>query len=132
MAPIEPRWAGLGLGLIFLAAGAVLLLTDDDGAPPAVAAEQVIIEMDAFRYGYTPGSNESINVSRGSIVTLRITSQDVTHGLAITEYGINVEIPPGETVEVRFRADQVGRFQIYCTVFCGAGHPQHKGTLHVV
>lgn len=128
---MELRWVAVGMGLFFIALGTLLFLTGDDGSPGTVGGEEVVVEVDAYRYAYSPGSNESINITHGSMVTMRITSHDVTHGLAITGYGINVEIPAGETVVVRFRADQAGEFQIYCTVFCGVGHPEHKGTLHV-
>lgn len=94
-------------------------------------ANGVTIEVKASRYKFDPGTLTSINVTKGQVVTLRLTSLDVTHGFAITEYGIQQEVAPGQTVEVHFTADKTGDFVIYCTVFCGTGHPQHKGTLHV-
>jgi cytochrome c oxidase subunit II len=90
-----------------------------------------VVDVTVGRYEYAPGSGPSLNVTLGEEVLLRVHSADVTHGFAITEYGINVEVPAGQTVEIRFRADHAGDFTIYCTVFCGSGHPQHKGTLHV-
>lgn len=89
------------------------------------------IPVEVKRYQYSPGTNQSLNLTLGETAILELTSADVTHGFAITEYGIQKEVPPGQKVEVRITASKAGDFTIYCTVFCGTGHPQHKGTLHV-
>lgn len=100
-------------------------------AAPGAPSEAVVIDMETSRYEYAPGTAVSINVTLGQVVVLRVTSTDVTHGLAIEGYQVHEEIPAGKTVEIRFTANRAGDFTIYCTVFCGPGHPQHKGTLHV-
>lgn len=89
------------------------------------------IDVDVKRYDYTPGTDQAINVTLGETVIIRVHGKDVTHGFAIVDHDVNIEIPPGQTIEVVLKADKVGDFTIYCTVFCGTGHPQHKGTLHV-
>lgn len=72
-----------------------------------------------------------ITVRKGDTIVLRIKDLDVPHGFAIEEFGINAFTPPGEIVEVKFVANQMGHFTFFCTVFCGTGHPNHKGTLIV-
>lgn len=72
-----------------------------------------------------------ITVRKGDTIVLRIKNLDVPHGFALEEFGINVLTPPGEITEVRFVANEIGRFTFFCTVFCGTGHPNHKGTLIV-
>lgn len=115
--------AAIGIvGVAYLAAQERSLASEED---------VVVVDVETRRYVFEPGSTVSLNVTEGSLVLLRIRSTDVTHGFAIIEYGINVEVPPGSVVEVKFRADRAGDFTIYCTVFCGSGHPQHKGVLHV-
>jgi len=76
-------------------------------------------------------ANTTITVRKGDTIILRIKSLDVPHGFALEEFGVNVFNPPGETVEVKFVASQTGSFTFFCTVFCGTGHPNHKGTLIV-
>lgn len=76
-------------------------------------------------------ADTTITVRKGDTIILRIKSLDVPHGFAIEEFGINVFNPPGETVEVKFVARQTGSFTFFCTVFCGTGHPNHKGVLMV-
>lgn len=111
--------------------GIVLLVALLAGCASDTAPADEAIDVDIKRYDYTPGTDAPLNLTLGDTILLRLHGKDVTHGFAITEYGIQVEIPPGEVVEVRFVADKPGDFTIYCTVFCGTGHPQHKGTLHV-
>ncbi len=72
-----------------------------------------------------------LRVKFGERVVVHLKNLDVTHGFGIFEYGISVEVLPNETVTVSFIADKRGTFVIYCTVFCGTGHPNHKGTLIV-
>lgn len=72
-----------------------------------------------------------ITVRKGDTIVLRIKNLDVPHGFAIEEFRINVFTPPSEITEVRFVANEIGRFTFFCTVFCGTGHPNHKGTLIV-
>lgn len=111
--------AGLLLGAAILAGCA---------EPPTDAR---VIDVEIGRYAFEPGTSIAINATMGETIVLRLTSTDVTHGFSILEYGVNVEVPPGQVVEVTIRIDKPGDFTIFCTVFCGSGHPQHKGTLHV-
>lgn len=77
-------------------------------------------------------ANTTIIVHKGETIILHIKSLDVTHGFGLTEFGINVVTPPGEVTTVTFVASISGRFTFFCTVFCGTGHPNHRGTLVVV
>lgn len=86
------------------------------------------IELEAFQFGFSP---DPIVIKKGDIVKLKITSRDVTHGVYIKEYGINVSIKKGETKKIEFLADKIGKFDLHCSVYCGPGHSQMKGTLIV-
>ena len=88
----------------------------------------VVINMTSRQWSYTPSE---IRVKEGQTVILHIKNIDVPHGFAIEEYRINAFLTPGETVVVKFTANQVGEFQYFCNVFCGTGHPNHKGKLIV-
>jgi len=113
--------------LLAIAAFALLTGCAEKDAP----ADARTVDVDVKRYDYTPGTDAPLNVTLGETILIRVHGKDVTHGFAIVGYGVNVEVPPGQTIEVLLRADKAGDFTIYCTVFCGTGHPQHKGTLHV-
>ena len=72
-----------------------------------------------------------ITINEGDIVILRVKSIDVDHSLTISEFGVNQVLIPGKTVEVKFVADQKGNFEMFCAVYCGAGHREMRGTLIV-
>lgn len=119
------------LALLLAAVFGCGLLAGCTEAPPDSPEKVLEVSMTAGRYFFEPGTAQPLAIPLGTTVVLRLTSTDVTHGFSILEYGVNEEVPPGQVVEVRFRADRAGDFTIFCTVFCGSGHPQHKGTLRV-
>lgn len=87
-----------------------------------------VVKVKAFRYGYEP---DPIVVKLGENVRIVATTADVTHGLAISEFNINLSIEPGEAETAEFVADKEGEFRVYCTVYCGAGHTNMHGKLIV-
>ncbi|MDA2922994.1 cupredoxin domain-containing protein [Patescibacteria group bacterium AH-259-L07] len=82
----------------------------------------------ARRFAFDP---DTITVNKGDTVKLNITSTDTTHGLAISEFGVNAILPPGETKTIEFVASQSGSYTMFCSVACGSGHFDMKGTLIV-
>ncbi len=75
-----------------------------------------------------------IKVSPGDTVRFRLTSQDITHGFSLNELGINLTVYPGVEVvhEVVIPPDMAeGTYTLYCSVFCGMGHPYLKGKMIV-
>ncbi|MBI2574314.1 cupredoxin domain-containing protein [Candidatus Woesearchaeota archaeon] len=96
-------------------------------SPPAEAQVREI-SVRAFQWGFEPST---ITVKKDEAVRLMITSSDVKHGFAIPEYGFDVQLSPGKTVPVEFVADKPGTFTAYCSVPCGAGHPDMKAKLVV-
>jgi len=83
-----------------------------------------IVEVKAFRYKFEP---DPIVVKLADKVRLVVTSADVNHGMAISEFKVNVTIPAGKTSTVEFIADKKGVFNAYCSVYCGSGHGNMKG-----
>jgi nitrosocyanin len=88
-----------------------------------------VVEVKAFKYGFHP---DPIVVRQGEKVRLKVTSSDVTHGLAIKDFGVSVSAPVGRINVVEFIADKAGNFYILCSVYCGPGHSKMHGTLKVV
>ena len=99
--------------------------------PPALqaASEPQRVEITARQFAFTPGE---ITIKKGQPVVLVIHSADVEHGLRIRELGVNVQIKPGKTLEVKFTPNKVGDFVGHCAVFCGAGHGSMEIKVHVV
>ncbi len=106
-------------------------------APPRVASDQLSgqvvggvreVKVEAKRWAFDPNR---IVVKKGEKVRLVVTSLDVKHGLGIEAFNINQELPPHQPQTIEFTPDQAGEFEFHCTVFCGAGHLDMKGTLVV-
>ena len=87
-----------------------------------------IIEMEAKRYDFIP---DVVRVKAGTLVTLRITATDGTHGFALGAFGIDERIEEGETKVVEFYVSKSGEYGFHCSYFCGLGHLGMKGKLVV-
>jgi cytochrome c oxidase subunit 2 len=90
-----------------------------------------VIHMTAERFAFTPSE---ITVDEGTVVELRISSDDTDHGFRLHGLGDpDVTIPKrgrGEAVVI-IEAKQAGRYEFECSHLCGAGHGFMRGTLRV-
>jgi mono/diheme cytochrome c family protein len=77
-------------------------------------------------------SIDRIDAVVGEPIHLRMTSDDVVHGIAIGKSDIPaVDIYPGEFVETTLVFGQPGRYTFYCTRWCGPNHWRMRGTIDV-
>ena len=78
---------------------------------------------------------ERITVNKGDTVIMYLTNleraQDETHGFTVDNFNIHGSLEPGETIELKFKADIEGVFPYYCTEFCSALHLEMMGYLMV-
>jgi cytochrome c oxidase subunit 2 len=109
-------------------AGAVVLVMLT--SPPSYSQEPRVIHVTAERFAFTPSH---ITVKRGTIVELRLRSEDTNHGFHIAGSEFNAIIPKrgrGDATLI-FRADSAGHYTFECSKMCGAGHTIMRGTLTV-
>lgn len=99
---------------------------EDIVVAPAPAIVSVSVQASQFTF-----SPSTITVNKGDTVRMTVTSADVNHGLSIPAFGVSKSIDAGATVTVEFVADKTGEFPFFCSVFCGEGHGQMRGTLIV-
>jgi cytochrome c oxidase subunit 2 len=89
------------------------------GAPPAR-----VVVITARRFEFAP---KQITLKQGETVTLRLTSEDVTHGFFMKTLGIDAVIEPGQPTDVTITPQTTGSFTTICDHFCGEGH----GNMHM-
>ena len=98
-------------------------------AAPAPSGGPRVIEVIAKRYLFEPAQ---IDVVEGERVRILVKSGDGLHGFEIKKFKVSKEIPRGsDPVAIEFTATEAGSFPILCSVFCGDGHNDMKGTLVV-
>ena len=113
----------------WLAAAAALALALSLGAVHrAYAGTPRVVEITAKRFGFTP---EQITLKKGETVTLRLHSEDVTHGFFMRKLKIDTEVEAGKTTDVTITPDTAGSYTTICDHFCGANHGNMKMTIVV-
>ena len=96
-------------------------------ALPAVGGQREVV-VRARQYAFTPGV---VRVNRGERVTMILEADDVTHGLRLDGYGVDLVAVPGQRARTSFVADRAGKFQMRCSKVCGTLHPFMLGELVV-
>ncbi len=94
----------------------------------SAAPQERPIRVNARMFAFEPGR---LRVNRGDTVVLTVESEDVVHGLYVDGYGVNVQVEPGQSAQVRFVADRPGKFKFRCSISCGNLHPFMIGELVV-
>ncbi len=87
-----------------------------------------VIKLKASKYKFEP---DPIVVKKGEKVRVVASSSDVTHGISIPDFNLNLPIPAGKESVGEFTADKEGTFTSYCSVYCGSGHGKMQGKLIV-
>ena len=88
-----------------------------------------VIDITAKRFEFIPAE---ITLKKGEAVTLRLTSQDVTHGFFVRPLKIDSDIEAGKTTEVRVTHETTCKFVTICDHFCGVNHGAMHMTINVV
>jgi len=117
---------------LLLLASAVLPLSVSTG-PWAVSHVQdappvQTVHLAAERFSFTPSE---IKTTVGTVLTIRLTSDDTAHGFRIVGSDVNIEIPKRSrgTATVTFTPEKPGRYTFECSKLCGAGHSFMRGVI---
>lgn len=95
------------------------------------AAQPRVIHVAAERFAFTPSE---ITVDEGTVVELRLTSDDTDHGFRVHGFGDpDVAIPKRGRGDVRvtIEAKERGNYPFECSHVCGAGHGFMRGVIRV-
>ena len=94
--------------------------------------DRVDVYMLAVRTHFTP---DVIRVNEGDDVYFHVTNleqdDDIAHGFGILRSSCNMQIEPGETKTMRWKATQAGITPFYCSNFCSALHQEMQGYIEV-
>jgi cytochrome c oxidase subunit II len=72
-----------------------------------------------------------IRIPAGSEITFYVTSQDVQHGVKITQTNINMMVLPGQISTLKTRFDVPGAYDFICHEYCGQLHHTMYGRIIV-
>jgi cytochrome c oxidase subunit II len=82
----------------------------------------------AHKYAFTPAHLE---VRKDDLVRVSFSTGDIPHSFTIDKYRIAKRVEPGKPIVFEFRADQPGRFPIYCNLTADDGCRKMIGELVV-
>lgn len=107
---------------------------------PQITHQYLTVKPDLAGSGYDKFIPYTFFVNEGDFVYVKIrNTDDMTHGLAIPEFGINNETitaasdgSPSDTYITPFFANNAGVFEFFCTHYCGPGHYQMIGYIVVL
>ena len=82
----------------------------------------------AHKYAFTPAR---IEVRQDDLIRVNFSTDDIPHSFTIDKYRIAKRVEPGKPIVFEFRADQPGRFPIYCNLTADDGCKKMIGELVV-
>jgi plastocyanin len=109
--------AALGLGVVLIAASAVVTATFESDA---AAAEDVRVSAKDFEF-----EQETLSGASPEVMVFFDNPDPSLHTFTIDELGVDLAVPPGKAKRVTFDAEP-GEYEFYCTP-----HPDMTGTLTV-
>jgi len=103
---------------------------------PAAGETEVRVTGRQWMYEVTyPDGRTAINevrVPAGKPVKFILSATDVLHGFYLPDFRVKMDMIPGRVTTLRVQPDRPGRYQIFCTVYCGTGHSNMLAQLIVM
>lgn len=72
-----------------------------------------------------------LELKKGETYRLHLSSLDWQHGFSLQPVNINIQVHPGLEHVVTLTPTEAGEFSVVCNEFCGLGHHQMVGRIHV-
>jgi cytochrome c oxidase subunit 2 len=73
-----------------------------------------------------------LELREGQSYRLHLTSMDWNHGFSLQPSNINIQVLPGYEHVITVTPKGIGEYSIVCNEFCGIGHHNMVGKIHVV
>jgi len=129
--------AGIMFGLAFGTISAVTTLET-----PPEGEEWLHLNVIGFQFGWkveyigtggiVVGRINEWTIPVDTAIVANVTSQDVWHNFALNEYRMRIDVIPGQTNHLWWKAQDVGTVEPVCVQICGVGHALMKARMHVV
>jgi cytochrome c oxidase subunit II len=122
--------SGLALAMFYYGwEGYLALRTMPRNALPVTATAR----MWSWNFTYANGKSSSkLYVPVGQPVRVELVTEDVLHGFYLPAFRVKQDVVPGRTTDAWFVADQAGSYDLFCSVYCGAGHSAMITTVEAV
>lgn len=111
------------------------LVFRDIRTPPKGAMEITVTArqwMYVFNYPDGRQTTNEVRVPAGKPVKFLMTSADVVHGFYLPEFRVKQDVLPGRYTYLWLEPDKPGRFDIFCTQYCGVGHSNMRAVMIVM
>ncbi len=73
-----------------------------------------------------------LELKEGQTYRLHLNSMDWNHGFSLQPVNINIQVLPGYEHVINVTPNKTGEYSIVCNEFCGIGHHNMVGKIHVV
>jgi cytochrome c oxidase subunit II len=132
---LEITWSviPLVLGLVMFFWAAKLFV--DSRTPPKDAMELFVIGKQWMWHIQHPNGvreNNRLHVPIDKPIKLTMISQDVIHSFFIPQFRIKQDVLPGRYTTQWFKPTKIGRYNLFCTEYCGTQHSEMGGYVTVM
>jgi cytochrome c oxidase subunit 2 len=132
---LEIAWTvvPLGLALVMFGWGAWLYFAIN--RPPAGAMEVFVVAKQwMWKFQHPSGMREinELHVPMARPVKLTMTSEDVIHSFAVSDFRIKMDVVPGRYTTTWFEATAPGEYRLACSEYCGTEHAKMVGKVVVM
>ena len=132
---LELVWIGAPtvLAIIFFAWGAKVYA--DMRIPPKDAKEIYVIGKQWMWHIQQPNGvreNNTLHVPIDTDIKLTMIAQDVIHAFYIPAFRVQFMVVPGRYTQMWFRPTAVGKYHLFCNMYCGAQHSEMGGSVIVM
>lgn len=111
-----------------------LVFRDIRTPPPGAPEINVTAKQWLYLFKYPDGRTavNEVRIPQGKPVRFIMTSADVIHGFYLPEFRLKQDILPGSYTSLWLQPDRPGRYDIYCTQYCGTGHSTMRAVMIVM
>jgi cytochrome c oxidase subunit 2 len=132
---LELIWIGVPtvLAIIFFVWGAKVYA--DVRIPPKGAKEIYVVGKQWMWHIQHPNGvreNNTLHVPIDTDIKLTMIAQDVIHDFYIPAFRVQFMVVPGRYTQMWFRPTVVGRYHLFCNMYCGTQHSEMGGSVIVM